>query len=80
MTRAYLIAYLATVDCYSYDDASEVPQFWRNDVNGLTTFIPNGDSISLKTYCRIFYELKVDPPKEHGYDSDYAIYTSFMDK
>ena len=82
MTRAYLIAYLATADCYPevVQDISQVAQTWRNEINGLTTFVPYEDSISLRTYCRIFYELKVDPPKEHGYDSDYAVFSTFMDK
>jgi hypothetical protein len=80
MIRSYLIAYLRTVDCYPVEDnyVPGITQLWRNDINGLTTFVPNQDSLSLRTYCRIFYELKVDPPKEHGYDSDYAVFSSFM--
>ena len=80
MTRTYLFAYLRTVDCYADNDVPELSQTWQNEINGLTTFVPYEDSISLRTYCRIFFELKVDPPKENGYDSDYAVYTSFMDK
>ena len=81
MTRACLIGYLATVHCYPEDDkvVLQASQTWRNDINGLTTFVPSEDPLSLRTYCRIFYELQVDPPKEHGYDSDYAVYISFMD-
>jgi hypothetical protein len=80
MTRAYLIAYLATVDCYPANgkDVPEVSQILRNHVNGLTAFVPCQESLSLITYCRIFYELKVDPPIEYGYDSDYAVFSSFM--
>jgi hypothetical protein len=79
MTRSFLIAYLITVDCSADDrNVPGVSQGWRNDINGLTTFVPYEDPLSLSTYCRIFYELKIDPPKEHGYDSDYAGFSSFM--
>jgi len=79
MTRDYLLAYLATVDCFLENKVRENLQTLRNDVNGLTTFFPNEDPLTLRTYCRIFHELKVDPPKEHGFDSDYAVFTSFLD-
>jgi len=79
MTRDYLLAYLATVDCSLENEVRENLQPLRNDVNGLTTFFPNEDPLTLRTYCRIFHELKVDPPKEHGFDSDYAVFTSFLD-
>jgi len=81
MTRLYLIAYLATVECNPYNDKnlSESSQTWKNSINGLTTLVPYEDFLSLRTYCRIFYELKVDPPKEHGYDSDYSVFSSFLD-
>jgi hypothetical protein len=81
MTRGYMTGYLRTADCHP-EDSNDVPgdsPIWRNAINGLSTFIPFEESLSLRTYCRIFYELKVDPPKEHGYDSDYAVFTSFMD-
>ncbi len=81
MTRNYLITYLATVECYpdNTGNVSTVSQLWRNDINGLTTFVPFDDPICLRTYCRIFYELRVPPPNEHGFDSDYAVFSSFMD-
>jgi hypothetical protein len=80
MTRGYLIRYLISVDCYPDDDSEVrgVSQIWRNDINGSTTFVLYEESLSLRTYCRIFYELKVDPPREHGYDSDYAVFISFI--
>lgn len=81
MTREYLLAYLNSVDCYpdSGDNTSQ-PQLWRNSINGLTTYIPYEQSVSLSIYCKIFYELKVDAPLENGYDSDYAVFSSFIDK
>lgn len=82
MTRAYLIAYLITAECYPDEKkgVQEASQMWRNDINGLTTLVPYQGFLTLRTYCRIFYELKVDPPKEHGFDSDYAVFSCFMDK
>jgi hypothetical protein len=81
MTREFLLAYLNNiVDCYPDGKKGSQGQLYRNSINGLETFIPNDDLLRLSCYCRIFYELKVDPPKENGYDSDYAVYSSFMDK
>lgn len=80
MEREFLLLYLGSVDCSDGGINATHGQLYRNDLNGLETYIPDECVLKLRTYCRIFYELKVDPPKENGYDSDYAIYISFMDK
>lgn len=80
MNRGYLINHLINHECYP-DDAYDFPgiaQLWRNGINGEMCFVPYEDELFLMTYCHIFYELKVDPPLENGYDSDYAVYISFV--
>lgn len=81
MTRGYCINHLINMECYPEDDydVPGVAQLWRNALNGETCFVPYEEELVLTTYCHIFYELKVDPPFEMGYDSEYAVYTSFRE-
>lgn len=79
MNRGYLTNHLINNDCYP-DEDYDVPgvgQLWHNAINGQMCYVPYVDELSVTSYCQIFYELKVDPPLEHGYDSDYAVFTSF---
>lgn len=79
MTRDFCVYYLTTQECYPDDtcDVEGVGQLWRHGTNGHVCFVPYDEELVLGTYCHIFYELKVDPPQENGYDSDYAVYSSF---
>ena len=81
MTRGYLTTYLTTQDCAPVPefDFPGIGQMWKNEISGDVCFVPYEDDLALTTYCHIFYELKVDPPQDRGYDSDYAVYTSFRD-
>lgn len=81
MTRGYLINHLINNECYPDElcDVPDVSQLWHNGINGEMCYVPYADELALTTYCHIFYELKVDPPTEHGYDSDYAVYASFRE-
>jgi hypothetical protein len=81
MTRGYLVNHLINYECYPDEDC-DVPgvgQLWHNALNREACFVPYEDELALTTYCHIIYELKVDPPLECGYDSDYAVYISFRD-
>lgn len=82
MNRGYLTNHLMNNECSPIEelDVEDVSQMWKNNINGEMCYIPYEDELALTTYCHIFYELKVDPPTEYGYDSDYAIYTSFREK
>lgn len=79
MNRGYLINYLIENDCYPDEeyDVPEVSQLWHNAINGHMCYIPYEEDLAVTTYCIVFFELKVEPPREHGYDSDYAVFISF---
>jgi hypothetical protein len=80
MTRYELVEHLYSQDCEpDADNDSEVAELWRNLINGEVCYVPYEDVLALTTYCHIFYELKIDPPLENGYDSDYAVYVSFRE-
>lgn len=80
MTREYLLAYLDSVDCIPDGNDDSPVQLYRNAINGRQTLIPKSQYLTLSMYCRVFRELMIEPPKEHGFDSDYAVFSSFIDK
>ena len=81
MTRDYCIHHLINCDCFHvYEwDVHEVGEWWQHAINGQGCFVPLNEELALMTYCHIFYELRIDPPLVDGYDSDYAVYSSFRD-
>jgi len=81
MMREYIVNHLINEGCFPVDefDVPGVAQLWRNSIGGHECYVPYVDELTVPTYCQIFYELHINPPLEEGYDSDYAVYSSFRE-
>ncbi len=80
MERTYLIKHLEEQGCYTNGEAIEnVGEIWYNCINGELCNIPFAEHLEVPTYCHVIYQLRIDPPRENGYDSDYDVYVGFKE-
>lgn len=82
MLRTELILHLTNSDCHPLDeyDVPDVSQCWRNAINGHEAYVPYEDELELHTWGLVIQELCIDPPLHSGYDSDYAVFSSFQEE
>lgn len=81
MVRGYLINHLQEQGCYPEDEHnnSDVAELWVNCITGDICYVPHEKELSLMTYCHIIFELKIDPPLENGYESDFHVYVGWKE-
>lgn len=80
MTRQYLIDYLDSEGCCPVEGSETIAgELWRNCINGEFCNVPFDDPLEMTTYCHILYELKVAPPVDADYDSNYYVYVGWRE-